>query len=392
MIKKILFIIHTISFDGSTISFLNLVKDIRKLNIEVTVVYKYTKSLPNFGGDSDLVKELKKIGCKTIGMWLPIYNSKMNRGIINLIIDVSKIIAKKILSYRKLKRLFITENPDIVHTNNDNIYDGYLVSRVLKIPHIWHMREYQTLDFNNYILPSKKYFEKLLKGSYTVSITNDIKKFYNLDNDKKDFVFYNPTLSSEKALEIYNKNKYFLVANRLCSEKGIEDIIRAFAVFYNKHDNYVLKLLGFEPTKGYVDKLRQLCEYLNITDSVEFLGYTEDVCSYMSNANALIVGSYYEGFGRMTAEANMLGLPVIGRNTGGTKEILELTGGGKTFNTIEEMADCMEYFAAMTTEEIRNFMEKPRKIAVESFSNEQHFEKMMKLYQLCIENRNKRLE
>lgn len=378
--------------DGSIISFLNLLKYVKKVGIEVVVVWNKSKTLSNWGEDSSLIEELKRLGCRTVGMWLPAYNSKIDRGKLGYVMSLAKILVKKILSYGRLKRLIKVEKPDIIHTNIDKIYEGYLISKNLNIPHVWHLREYQTLDFNNYILPSKKYFEKLLKGSYTVSITNDIKKFYNLDNDKKDFVFYNPTLSSEKALEIYSKNKYFLVANRLGIEKGIEDIIRAFAVFYNKHDNYVLKLLGFESTKGYVDKLKQLCEYLNITDSVEFIGYTEDVCSYMSNANALIVGSHYEGFGRMTAEANMLGLPVIGRNTGGTKEILELTGGGRTFNTIEEMAECMEYFAAMTTEDIRKFMEKPRKIAVESFSNEQHFEKMMKLYQLCIENRNKKLE
>lgn len=378
--------------DGSTISFFNLVSEVRKSNIEVVVVYNYTKSLPNLGVDSYLIKVLKQLGCKTVGLWLPSYSSRRNSGIINLLINVSKILVRKILSYRKLKRLIKVEKPDIVHTNIDKIYDGYLVSRSLNIPHIWHMREYQTLDFNNYILPSKKYFEKLLKDSYTVSITNDIKKFYHLDDDQKDFVIYNPSLNIEKALTVYDKNKYFLVSNRLSFEKGIEDIIKAFSVFYNKHTDYVLKLLGFESAKGYVSKLQQLCKELKILDSVEFLGYTEDVCSYMSHANALVVGSFYEGFGRMTAEANMLGLPVIGRNTGGTKEILELTGGGRTFNTIEEMAECMEYFAAMTTEDIRNFMEKPRKIAVESFSNEQHFEKMMKLYQLCIENRNKKIE
>ena len=96
-----------------------------------------------------------------------------------------------------------------------------------------------------------------------------------------------------------------------------------------------------------------------------------------------------EGFGRMTAEANMLGIPVIGRNTGGTKEILELTKGGFLFDTVEEMARYMNEISSKTDSEICEFMAKPRQIAIDSFSTEQHVKKVLNLYNSIIKKTNR---
>ena len=40
------------------------------------------------------------------------------------------------------------ENPDIIHTNTGVIHEGLKVAKRLKIPHVWHLREYQDKDFN----------------------------------------------------------------------------------------------------------------------------------------------------------------------------------------------------------------------------------------------------
>ena len=41
--------------------------------------------------------------------------------------------------------------PDIIHTNVSVIAIGYYVARLLKIPHVWHIREYVDLDFNMHL-------------------------------------------------------------------------------------------------------------------------------------------------------------------------------------------------------------------------------------------------
>ena len=87
-----------------------------------------------------------------------------------------------------------------------------------------------------------------------------------------------------------------------------------------------------------------------------------------------------EGFGRMTAEVNTLGVPVIGRNTAGTKEILDQTYGGFRFSTVEELVGNMKVVAEMNAIQICEFMKEPERRAKELFSTESHVKRMMQLY------------
>ena len=136
----------------------------------------------------------------------------------------------------------------------------------------------------------------------------------------------------------------------------------------------------------YIDYLKRMCYEKDIQNSVEFLGYanSERIYEFMYSAKALIVASYNEGFGRMTAEANMLGIPVLGRNTAGTKEILDQTKGGFKFETPEELMSKMKEISKMTEIEITAFMKEPQKEAKELFSNEQHVRKMLELYESIV--------
>lgn len=87
-----------------------------------------------------------------------------------------------------------------------------------------------------------------------------------------------------------------------------------------------------------------------------------------------------EGFGRMTAEVNTLGVPVIGRNTAGTKEILDQTYGGFRFSTVEELVGNMKVVAEMNAIQICWFMKEPERRAKELFSTDNHVKYMMQLY------------
>lgn len=374
---KVMYIIHTWKLDGSSISLLNLIEGIRLSNIDVVVVHPK----PN-KNDAPLINKLTSMGCKCIAtkMTLSINHLEKNGwGYIKFIIKHLLIAYRKIVPFKELSLIVNKEKPDIIHTNTGVVHEGFWVSKKYNIPHVWHLREYQTKDFSHFIFPSKYIFSKMLKKSYSICISKDIQKYFELDNTKESLVIYNPALSNSLSEEQYDKQNYFLVANRLSPEKGIKDILEAFATFLKEKNYYKLLLLGMG-AEVYIKDLKKICNKLNIRPFVEFLGYREDVYDFMRKAKALIVGSFYEGFGRMTAEANMLGIPVIGRNTGGTKEILELTKGGFLFDTVEEMAKYMEEISSKTDYEICEFMAKPRQIAIDSFSTEQHVKKVLNLY------------
>ena len=378
---KVMYILHSCIAGGATISFLNLVEGIRKEKIEVVVVHPKPDEK-----DKHLIKKLTDIGCKCITTRVATSVNPKRKGILNnikFILRFILIFIRKIIFYNDLKIIVQNEKPDIIHTNTGVVHEGYLVAKKYNIPHVWHLREYQENDFNWIIFPSKLYFEKMLKDSYSICITKDIQKFFNLNKYNKSFAIYNPIMALKDTEKEKILSNYFIVANRLSPEKGIEDVLEAYSIFCKHNQNYKLLLLGFGDEK-YIGQLKSICKDKGIESNVEFLGYKENVLEYIKQAKALIVGSFYEGFGRMTAEANMLGIPVIGRNTGGTKEILEMTKGGFLFDTVEEMVKYMKEIVLKTDKEIQEFMILPQKTSVDLFSNEQHIQKVIDLYNIVL--------
>lgn len=64
---------------------------------------------------------------------------------------------------------------------------------------------------------------------------------------------------------------------------------------------------------------------------VLWAGFQDDMQAVYAAADLIIMASAFETFGMATLEALGTGCPVVGSNTGGTSELLELYGGGLTF-------------------------------------------------------------
>jgi glycosyltransferase involved in cell wall biosynthesis len=75
--------------------------------------------------------------------------------------------------------------------------------------------------------------------------------------------------------------------------------------------------------RGYTARLRARVSALGLSDRVEFCGHVADVSARMAQADAVLVTSRCEAFGRVTVEAMRAGVPVIGSASGGTVELIE---------------------------------------------------------------------
>lgn len=95
-------------------------------------------------------------------------------------------------------------------------------------------------------------------------------------------------------------------------------------MFKKKNKNSTTRLLiAGDGNDEYKSLLNQKVKEYCLDTSIVFLGYRTDIPKLMSKAKALIVPSQFEAFGFITAEAMFYGCPVIGRNTGGTKEQMD---------------------------------------------------------------------
>jgi glycosyltransferase involved in cell wall biosynthesis len=117
-----------------------------------------------------------------------------------------------------------------------------------------------------------------------------------------------------------NRRIRCLAVSRLVERKGIDDLIRAFALL--ERGRYELEIVG-----GGADEqaLHALAADLGLDDLVQFTGPLDRVrtAARYRDADIFTLASWEEAFGNAFAEALASGVPVVGSNVGGIPELVE---------------------------------------------------------------------
>lgn len=121
----------------------------------------------------------------------------------------------------------------------------------------------------------------------------------------------------------------FLYLSRIIVWKGLDVLIKAFALLRSRRKDVFLLIAGEGPFKAECEKL---CEMLEI-DGVKFLGAIEPSATrgIYARANVFvlpsrIMGNSYEGWGLVINEALSMGLPVISTDSVGASYDLVAPG------------------------------------------------------------------
>ena len=228
-------------------------------------------------------------------------------------------------TYSLIQLLCIAKNfrPDAIHTNTSVCAIGYQVSRLLHIKHIWHIREYGALDFNNYYYPSRQWqLSRYRKNnSYTLCITKDIQRYNLLEHDITSRVVYDGVLPQNTIVYKPQKQPHLLFVGYLSEGKGLLRLFEAYAVYKQRCPRPLpLWLAGKSSSELFMNRLDVFIKDHNLSNDLCFLGLRQDVLQLYSDATALIVPSLSEGFGFITAEAMFSGCLVVGHDVAGTKE------------------------------------------------------------------------
>ena len=352
---KVIYILHLTKPDGSTISFMNMLDQLYTKGVEPFII------APQKNLSTDFILHLDNKGIKyKLVRWITRENnlrydfSRFPQGCFKWIKRIINYHIRRIFFRRDIYKVVKQFNPDIIHTNVGIMQSGYNAANKYGIPHVWHLREYQDLDFGYEFYPSKDAFIQKLKQSNVITISKDILKHFNLESAPNACTIYNGIEFKANTRLCFPKDKYFLCASRVSKEKGLNDIVFAFAQFHQINPDFKLLIAG-NGKEEYIQELVELTRKFHCESAVEFLGFRSDVPELMAHATALLVGSLNEGFGRMTAEACFAGCLVIGRNTGGTKEILESVG-GYLFDTNEELITQMQEVSSLDEDALKNMV------------------------------------
>ncbi|MDO8500076.1 MAG: glycosyltransferase [bacterium] len=132
--------------------------------------------------------------------------------------------------------------------------------------------------------------------------------------------------------DIHKKYQFdfiILMVSRLSREKNIGMALRAFRKFLDEFPLSGLVIVGDGPE---LKNLQLMTNNLQLTNNVRFEGWQDDIVSYYKTADAYLLTSNFEGYGRSVVEASAAGCPVIMTDVGIAGDIIRNGESGRVVN------------------------------------------------------------
>jgi glycosyltransferase involved in cell wall biosynthesis len=222
-----------------------------------------------------------------------------------------------------LKRLA----PDIVVTNTLTIPTAAVAAKALKIPHVWYLHEFGEKDHGLRFDLGFETSVRLINWLSARILVNSHALFdefsHSIPARKLRVVYCAADVSPEPGGVPCRQDRPFRVVlvGNVTSSKGQEDAIRAVGLLRKQGREVRLALVGHCATQDLL-RLRALAVGVRADELIDFIDFTEDRERYFIQSHAALMCSRSEAFGRVTVEAMKFGLPVIGANSGGTRELI----------------------------------------------------------------------
>ena len=266
-------------------------------------------------------------------------------------------MSRKITPFQDLKSLWEMwnflrkEKPQIVHTHTPKAgIIGMLAARLAGVPHRLHtvaglplmeatgtkrkilnFVEKLTYSSATRVYPnSKGLYDFILQNNFTQS--NKLKIIANGSSNGIDTAFFSPDQVTEiervtlrERLNIQPDDFVFVFVGRIVSDKGINELIKAFSELQAVENNEPtgIKLLLVGGLENDLDPLNsETLAEINQNKDIISVGFQQDVRSFFAIADALVFPSYREGFPNVVMQAGAMGLPSIVSDINGCNEII----------------------------------------------------------------------
>lgn len=118
----------------------------------------------------------------------------------------------------------------------------------------------------------------------------------------------NPTAIKEPLKNKHFSGKKLLYVGRLVKQKNVLDILVVFKQLKESDSELTLTIVGDGPERKM---LEMYCEKNGLLDAVFFAGHNQDVSTYYSQADVVLLTSYNEGFPNVLLEALSHSTPVV---------------------------------------------------------------------------------
>lgn len=262
--------------------------------------------------------------------------------------------------YRKIK-------PDAVlhYTVKPNVY-GTLAASILGIPVVNNVCGLGTVFLKNNLVSA------IAIGLYKVAFRYPQKVFFQNADDLNLFV--NRKLIDSKRVDLIpgsgidlerfkpiqfkrNESFTFLLISRLITDKGILEYIEAVKKLRSSGLNARYQLLGAKDPKHARGIKEKVIDQWIHDGTIEYLGTTDDVRSFIQNADCVVLPSYREGAPRTLLEAASSAKPIVATDVPGCHHVVRDQYNGLLckIKDVDDLVSKMTEMAKSTDDRLRTF-------------------------------------
>lgn len=332
---------------GARHSLLQLVSEIKKTDPSIKVSIALTKN-------SDRAEDYRKAGCdvyrisyEPFGQAIP--HKRWKRPIKWIFCGILYLYGCCV-SIRQLKKQLDMEEVDLIHSNSSREDFGARIARKYGIPLIWHIREFDNLHYRCFHYRRNYIGFMNQTATEMIAVSEAMKRHWISRGiqESKIISIYNGVKENKRVKQRYPKEKEtlrFVMLGMLDWSKGQHQIIKAMAALTEDELKRTrLDIVG-DGTAEYTHTLKRLIRENHLEEQVSLLGYQKDFDRDLYRYDCGIMCSKCEGFGRVTAEYMMAGLPVIASDTGANPELIKDKFNGLLYryNDIGDLADKIRY-------------------------------------------------
>jgi len=333
----------------------------------------------------NLVYELKKLGHEIIVISLYDTKTVITQRFEKAGIDIRYLEKKPGLDfsmYKKLRKIFREEKPDVVHTHIHTTQYVFPVAKRLKIKIVHTIHSIASKEAPSLLRKFNKFY---FKRSYAIpvalseNIQRSMVEEYKIRVDRVPIIFNGIDLSKCKEKSDYSRGEMFKIVH-VASYQEVKNhfgLLDSFEQFHRKKPDTELHLIGDGQRRALIE---QIVKDKGLSDCVFFYGFQASVHKFLHDMDVFTLPSLYEGMPMSIIEAMGTGLPIVATNVGGIPDML--TNGESAILTAidcDEIANAFEKLYAST--ELRERLGKNAKRNADIFSSAKMANNYVKIYQ-----------
>jgi FkbM family methyltransferase len=211
---------------------------------------------------------------------------------------------------------------------------GLPAAKTSQVPLVWFIHEFGDLDHRIPFLHNINEIRKFIvnESDLVICCSDAVRSVIEkVAPNKHTYTVYN-VLDVDSIQQNAKQNGKSIFSNeakiKLCivgnvqANKGQITAIEAIAELKKQKVNAELAIIGpIDP--DYLRIINELITSLGITKNIHLIGQQNNPHIFIEQSDIVLVCSVNEAFGRSTAEAMIIGRPVIGTASGGTLELIE---------------------------------------------------------------------